>query len=70
MKRTMASLALASMMVVCTGARANDAVTFPDRSDAWLKEGTFPNVDNVRKMMPGLSKNQVYALLEEPRTYP
>ena len=48
-------------------AHADDAaVTFPERDEAWLKEGTFPNVDNLRQMMPGLSKDQVYALLQEP----
>ncbi|NTZ83609.1 outer membrane protein assembly factor BamE [Burkholderia metallica] len=39
---------------------------FPDRNSAWIKEGTFPNVNNVRQVMPGLSKNQVYALIQEP----
>ncbi|WP_254700144.1 outer membrane protein assembly factor BamE [Trinickia violacea] len=42
------------------------SVIFPDRSSAWLKEGTFVNVDNLRQMAPGLTKDQVYALLQEP----
>jgi outer membrane protein OmpA-like peptidoglycan-associated protein len=45
---------------------ASEAVVFPARDDAWLKGGTFPNVVNLRQIMPGLSKNQVYALLQEP----
>ncbi|MGF6766141.1 OOP family OmpA-OmpF porin [Paraburkholderia sp. GAS33] len=45
---------------------ANGAVGFPERSSAWLKEGTFVNVDNLRQVGPGLTKNQVYALLQEP----
>ena len=45
---------------------ADGAVGFPERSSAWLKEGTFVNVDNLRQVAPGLTKNQVYALLQEP----
>jgi outer membrane protein OmpA-like peptidoglycan-associated protein len=41
-------------------------VAFPDPSRAWLHNGTFVNVANLRQMRVGLSKNQVYALLEEP----
>jgi outer membrane protein assembly factor BamE (lipoprotein component of BamABCDE complex) len=41
-------------------------VAFPAVSQAWLPEGTFVNVQNLRQMQPGLSKNQVYALLGEP----
>ncbi|VVE45265.1 OmpA family protein [Pandoraea soli] len=41
-------------------------VAFPDRDRAWLKEGTFVNVENLRQMAPGLNKTQVYALLKEP----
>nr|WP_230963017.1 outer membrane protein assembly factor BamE [Burkholderia stagnalis] len=44
----------------------NGAVVFPDRSTAWLKEGTFPNVENLRQVEPGLTKEQVYALIREP----
>ena len=45
---------------------ADGAVGFPERSSAWLKEGTFVNVDNLRQVAPGLTKTQVYALLQEP----
>ncbi|AIY42974.1 Outer membrane protein A precursor [Collimonas arenae] len=44
----------------------DDTVTFPDRDSASLKEGTFVNIDNLRQVAPGLSKNQLYALLQEP----
>ncbi|WP_088581173.1 OmpA family protein [Burkholderia ubonensis] len=44
----------------------NGAVVFPDRSTAWLKEGAFPNVENLRQVRPGLTKDQVYALIREP----
>ena len=66
MKQKIAIAALAAASLACSAAYAGDAVTFPDRDEAWLKEGTFPNIENLRKMMLGLSKNQVYALLEEP----
>ncbi|WP_164721219.1 OmpA family protein [Burkholderia stagnalis] len=44
----------------------NGAVVFPDRSTAWLREGAFPNVENLRQVRPGLTKDQVYALIREP----
>ncbi|MEO6917494.1 MAG: OmpA family protein [Collimonas sp.] len=44
----------------------DDAVKFPDRDSASLKEGTFVNIDNLRQVGPGLSKSQMYALLQEP----
>ncbi len=43
-----------------------DAVQFPQKSSATLKEGTFANVDNLRQMIPGLTKTQVYDLLGAP----
>lgn len=43
-----------------------DAVQFPQKSTATLKEGTFANVDNLRQMIPGLTKTQVYDLLGAP----
>lgn len=47
-------------------AAASDAVTFPERQSAWLPEGTFINVESLRRVAPGLSKTQMYALLQEP----
>ncbi len=42
-------------------------VVFPDKDrDAWLKEGTFPNPDNLRAVAPGVTKDQLYALLGRP----
>ena len=58
--------ALITVLLLSAAANAADAVPFPERDDAWLKEGTFPNVENLHKMMPGLTKTQVYALLQEP----
>ncbi len=42
------------------------SVTFPDRESASFKEGTFVNLDNLRQMIPGLSKAQVYDLIGHP----
>ena len=44
----------------------SDAVPFPPKSSATLKEGTFANVENLRQMIPGLTKTQVYDLLGPP----
>lgn len=42
-------------------------VTFPDiKNDAWLKEGTFVNVDQLRTVAPGVTKDQLYDLLGRP----
>lgn len=42
-------------------------VVFPSvENDAWLKEGTFPNLDNLRAVAPGVTKDQLYDLLGRP----
>jgi len=42
-------------------------VVFPDiEKDAWLKEGTFPNLSNLRLIEPGVSKDQLYYLVGRP----
>ncbi|MEJ7687874.1 MAG: OmpA family protein [Variovorax sp.] len=42
-------------------------VVFPDIGQhAWLKEGTFPNLDNLRTIAPGISKDQLYDLVGRP----
>lgn len=42
------------------------SVSVPERRGAWLEEGTFVNAHNLGKVMPGLSKDQVYDLLGVP----
>src|SRR5687768_1949974 len=45
----------------------NDEIIFPNiEKSAWIKEGTFPNVDNLRNVAPDMTKNQLYALLGNP----
>ncbi len=41
-------------------------VTIPARSTAWVKEGTFPNVEDLRTVRVGMSKHQLYALIGKP----
>lgn len=45
---------------------AEAAVDFPDPSKAYVREGTFVNIDNLRLFAPGLNKEQLYALLGTP----
>ncbi len=44
-----------------------EEVVFPDiEKDAWLKDGTYPRVDDLRLIKPGISKDQLYALVGRP----
>ncbi len=43
-----------------------EVVTFPDRAKASKPEGVFVNLDNLRKVGPGLTKDQLYDLLGAP----
>lgn len=52
--------------IACVSAHAAGAAEFPDPGRAWLPEGTLPNLDNLRQVTPGLTKNEVYALIAEP----
>jgi len=40
--------------------------SFPKPDTATLKEGTFPNLENLGKIEPGVTKNQIYDLLGPP----
>ena len=45
----------------------SDSIVFPDKGkDAWVKEGTFPNLADLRSVAPGMSKDQLYALFGPP----
>lgn len=43
-----------------------EQVVFPAMDRAVLKEGTFPNLDDLRQVGPGVSKEQLYHLLGRP----
>jgi outer membrane protein assembly factor BamE (lipoprotein component of BamABCDE complex) len=43
------------------------AVVFPEiQKTAWLKEGVFVNLDRLRMVAPGVTKDQLYDLLGRP----
>lgn len=55
----------------CASAPSSDGnadgdVHFPEVDQAWQPEGSFVNVDDLRQMRPGVSKNQIYTLLGRP----
>lgn len=41
-------------------------IVFPELSRIVLKEGTFPNIDSLRAVGPGATKDQLYHLLGRP----
>lgn len=51
---------------VAAGVAAPTASEWPDPSSAVWKQGTFPNLEDVRKMGAGMGKDQVRALLGSP----
>ena len=66
---TVTAVTMGALLAGCgmTATTTKDGqVGFPDPAWAWMKEGTFVNVDNLRKVQPGLTKDQVYALIAEP----
>lgn len=47
--------------------RSTDETIFPDiKKDAWIKQGIYPNLDNLRSVATGMTKDQLYALLGHP----
>ena len=51
-------------LAACVGPSADTA--FPARDLATSPDGTFPNVDNLRMIEPGMTKGQVYPLIGPP----
>ena len=45
---------------------AAEAVRFPEAGSAWLKGGTFVNVEQLRRVGRGMTKNQVRELISYP----
>ncbi|KRF02102.1 hypothetical protein ASG87_11510 [Frateuria sp. Soil773] len=62
--------ALAGCSSVHSKATAGDGgateVSFPDPSRASVPEGIFVNIENLRKIAPGMTKTQLYNLLGAP----
>lgn len=44
-----------------------EGVTFPDPSRSTVPEGMFVNLENLRKVAPGMTKEQLYGLLGTPQ---
>ncbi|HEY4068651.1 MAG TPA: OmpA family protein [Burkholderiaceae bacterium] len=42
------------------------APVFPDTEKAMAPEGRFPDLDKLRQVRPGITKNELYALLDAP----
>lgn len=66
------TLGIAGMAVLglqgCATSTATDreGIAFPDPGDAWIEEGTYVNLENLRKMQEGVPKDQIYDLLGRP----
>jgi len=45
---------------------ASDKIVFPDANKAWLKEAVDPNIDNLRRVAPGMTKDNIYSLIGRP----
>lgn len=69
LKIVAATLALAALQACTSTSAQKDAsanLTFPDVKDAYPKDGTFPNLDNLRMLAPGMTKAQHYELISHP----
>jgi|UPI00068C885A OOP family OmpA-OmpF porin len=62
-------MALVALLAGCSSTpshRGEEAAAFPDASQATMPEGVFVNVENLRKVAPGMTKHQLYDLLGAP----
>ncbi len=75
--RRVAVAAMAASIVILQGCSTSvsklsengkgDEIVFPDiEKKAWVKQGTFPNLDNLRAVAPGMTKTQLYELFGPP----
>lgn len=39
---------------------------FPEVKEAWIKEGRYPNLDNLSKIHSGMTRDQIMALIDYP----
>lgn len=44
-----------------------DEVTWPKKDDGWIKDGTFPNLDNLSMVRKNMTKDQIYHLIGHPQ---
>jgi outer membrane protein OmpA-like peptidoglycan-associated protein len=70
--RWLPALLAAAITMAISGAIPSHAQTadagpsFPDPARATMPEGAFVNVENLRKLAPGMTKHQLYDLLGAP----
>lgn len=60
-----ALVAVSCLMGLAACAGPTDTA-FPSQDLATTPDGTFPNVDNLRRVEPGMTKAQVYPLIGPP----
>ncbi|WP_131668815.1 OmpA family protein [Psychrobacter pygoscelis] len=48
------------------GQVATSDLVFPELQQAWQKDGQFPNSENLSKIRPGVSKDDLYQLIGRP----
>ncbi|RAP59746.1 OmpA family protein [Oleiagrimonas sp. MCCC 1A03011] len=51
---------------VAADGKSAQQLVFPDPSDAMVKGGTFPNIENLRAVAPGMTKLQLYTMFGPP----
>lgn len=61
-----AALAAVLGLAACASSGSGEAPAFPDPGSATFAGGTYPNLDNLRAVAPGTSKDQLYDLLGRP----
>ena len=80
-QRSISSFVLAACVLALTGCAsptpspsgtpppalaADHSVNFPDMDKAWLKGGTFVDIEQLRRIHTGMTKNQVRELISYP----
>ncbi|KRG68768.1 OmpA family protein [Pseudoxanthomonas dokdonensis] len=72
-KGLLAVVAASTLLAACTHVSSNindegraEQIVFPQADKAVLKEGTFPTVEALRQIGPGVTKDQMYQLLGRP----
>ena len=60
----LATLSCAIGLAACAGPATD--TSFPSLAQATTPDGTFPNLDNLRMVEPGMTKRQLYELIGPP----
>ncbi len=61
-----AFIATLSCLITLAGCAGPTDTSFPTTDMAMTPEGSFPNVDQLRRVEPGMTKSQVYDLIGVP----